>query len=132
MVKNNKGHILNVASIAAFTPGPLMSTYYASKAYVLRLSEGLREELRRNKSKVKISVLCPGPVKTNFENAANVKFNFKGVSSKYIAHYTVKHLNKFYIVPQFKIRLARFAMSILSSRRTSRIIYGIQNKRNKK
>ena len=58
MVKNNKGHILNVASVASFMPGPLMATYYSTKAYVYRLSLSLMEEANKLKSKVKISVLC--------------------------------------------------------------------------
>ena len=131
MVKENKGHILNIASIAGFFPGPLMSTYYATKAYVLRLCEGIREELRRKKSNVKISVLCPGPVKTNFEHQANVKFNFNGVDSKYIAKYTVKHLNRFYIVPQFKIRLARFTSKLISNKTCAKVVYNVQSKRKK-
>ena len=66
MKEKNSGKILNVASIAGFMPGPLMATYYATKSYVVRLSESIREELRREKSKVQISILCPGPVNTNF------------------------------------------------------------------
>ena len=77
MKKVNKGHILNVASIAGFMPGPLMSTYYATKSYIVRLSEGIREELKKEKSNVKISILCPGPVSTNFNTVANVKFSLK-------------------------------------------------------
>ena len=57
MCKKNSGKILNVSSIAGSMPGPLMCAYYASKAYVLRLSEGIREELRKQKSKVQVSVL---------------------------------------------------------------------------
>ncbi len=131
MVEKNSGHILNIASIAGFFPGPLMSTYYATKAYVTRLSEGIREELRRKKSKVKISILCPGPVKTNFEKEANVKFNFNGVDSKYIARYAVKHLNRFYIVPQFKVKAARFMSKLISSKRAARVVYSVQSKRKK-
>ena len=59
MVERDSGHILNVASNAGFMPGPLMCAYYASKAYVVRLSEGIREELKKKKSRVKISLLCP-------------------------------------------------------------------------
>ena len=73
MMLKNKGHILNVASIAGFMPGPLMCAYYASKAYIVRLSEGIREELNKQKSNVKISILCPGPVDTNFNNVARCK-----------------------------------------------------------
>ncbi len=70
MIEKNEGHILNVASIAGFMPGPLMSTYYSSKAYVVRLTEGIREELKKQASNVKISLLCPGPVDTNFNKVA--------------------------------------------------------------
>lgn len=129
MQARNRGHILNVGSIAGFMAGPLMSTYYATKNYVVRLSEGIREELRRAKSAVKISVLCPGPVSTNFAQTANVQFNFNGVSSTKVARYTVKHLHQFYIVPTFKIRLARFAVGLLPSTWVTRLMYKIQAKR---
>lgn len=72
--EKNHGYIMNVASVAAFFPGPLFSAYYASKAYVLRLSQALYEELRQEKSAVKVSVLCPGPVETEFEQVAKVSF----------------------------------------------------------
>ncbi|WP_263261118.1 SDR family oxidoreductase [Pseudomonas sp. RIT-PI-S] len=62
MAVRGGGQILNVASVAAFQPGPWMSSYAASKAYVLHLSEGLREELRQ--SGVAVCVLCPGPLRT--------------------------------------------------------------------
>ena len=70
MKKKNKGYILNVSSSAAFQPGPLMATYYSTKAYVLHLTEAIWYELKKEKSNVKISCLCPGPVKTNFNNVA--------------------------------------------------------------
>ena len=100
MEKKNKGHILNVASIAGFMPGPLMATYYSSKAYVVRLSEAIREELRRKNSNVKLSILCPGPVNTNFNNVADVNFKAKSLSSEYVAKYAVNEMlkGKFYIV----------------------------------
>ena len=75
MKARGSGHILNVASSAAFLPGPLLSSYYASKAYVLRLSMAVAEELRRSGSGVKISVLCPGPVDTEFDQVARVRFS---------------------------------------------------------
>lgn len=70
MAGRGHGQILNVASIAAFQPGPWMSNYYASKAYVLHLSEGLREELRPYG--VKVSVLCPGPTHSAFFRTAQL------------------------------------------------------------
>jgi short-subunit dehydrogenase len=68
MVKNNRGKILNVASIAAFVPGPFMAMYYASKAYVLSLSESLHEEYKKNG--ISISALCPGVTKSSFHERA--------------------------------------------------------------
>lgn len=70
MVTRGRGRVLNVASTAAFQPGPLMAVYYASKAYVLSLSEALNEELRG--TGVSVTALCPGPVATGFQAAANL------------------------------------------------------------
>lgn len=68
MVARKRGRILNVASTAAFQPGPLMAVYYASKAYVLSFSEALAEEL--SGSGVTVTALCPGPTETGFAEAA--------------------------------------------------------------
>ncbi|MER3482581.1 MAG: short-chain dehydrogenase [Meiothermus sp.] len=68
MVERGRGFILNVASTAAFMPGPLMSVYYATKAYVLSFSEAIREELRG--TGVSVTALCPGPVATGFQSRA--------------------------------------------------------------
>ena len=70
MVKRRSGRILNVASTAAFQAGPIMSTYYASKAYVLLFSEGINNEFARDG--VDVSVLCPGPTKTGFGDRAQM------------------------------------------------------------
>ncbi|HXH37776.1 MAG TPA: SDR family oxidoreductase [Thermoanaerobaculia bacterium] len=70
MVARKRGRILNVASTAAFQPGPLMAVYYATKAYVLSLSEALAEELRD--TGVTVTALCPGPTETGFAAAAGV------------------------------------------------------------
>ncbi len=86
----DKGYILNVASFAGFFAGPLMSTYYATKNYVVRLSEGIYEELRRERSNVHISVLCPGPVETNFNERAGAVFATKGQSSMEVAKMGLK------------------------------------------
>ena len=131
MVKKDKGHILNVASIAGFMPGPLMSTYYATKNYVVSLSEGVREELRKSKSRVKISILCPGPVKTNFDNVAGVRFSLKGKSSDEVAKYTIKQLKKgkFYIVPGIDIKFLRLVCGIVPNRLISKVVYYQQKKK---
>ncbi len=133
MVEKNEGIILNVSSIAGNMPGPLMSSYYASKAYVLRLSEGIREELKRKKSKVQISVLQPGPVNTNFNNVANVKFNLKGKTSQYVAKYTVDKLlkGKFNIVPGNDVKLAKFFAKIVPNNIMAKMCYNVQERKNK-
>ncbi len=69
-IRAREGMIMNVASTAAFQPGPFMAVYYASKAYVLSFTEALAEELRG--TGVKVSCLCPGPVKTNFQKRAYI------------------------------------------------------------
>lgn len=71
MLKKRFGGILNVASTAAFQPGPLMAVYYATKAYVTSFSEALANELMG--TGVHVSVLCPGPTKTNFQIAAKME-----------------------------------------------------------
>ena len=83
--EKDSGYILNVASSAGFLAGPLMSTYYATKSYVLRFTEAIHEELRREGSHVKISALCPGHVETGFDKRANVKHSIGGVSARNVA-----------------------------------------------
>ena len=131
MVEKDKGQILNVASIAGFMPGPLMSTYYATKNYVVSLSEGVREELRKRKSKVRLSILCPGPVKTNFDNVAGVSFSLNGKTSEEVARYTVKQLKrgKFYIVPGIDIKLLRLVSGIVPNSLISKVVYYQQRKK---
>ena len=128
MVKKDKGHILNVASIAGFTPGPLMATYYATKNYILSLTRGINKELKKNKSKVKISVLCPGPVNTNFNNVAGVKFKIKGLTSEYVAKYAIKNMlkGKLIIVPGAIIKTARIMSEIVPDVITEEVAYHMQ------
>lgn len=131
MKEKNSGKILNVASIAGFMPGPLMATYYATKNYVVRLSEAIREELRRDNSKVQISILCPGPVDTNFNKVADVEFALKGLSSEYVAKYAIEKFlkGKFYIVPGWKIKLAKIGCKIAPTNLVSKISYNMQRRK---
>ena len=128
MKEQDKGYILNVASIAGYMPGPLMAAYYSSKAYVVRLTQAIKEELRHDKSKVKVGVLCPGPVDTNFNNVANVKFKAKSLSSEYVAKYTVNKIlkNKFYIVPGLQIKAVRFFAKIIPDNLMAKMAYKVQ------
>lgn len=131
MIKKDSGKILNVASIAGFMPGPLMTTYYSTKNYVVRFSESIREELRRKKSKVQISILCPGPVDTNFNKVADVEFALKGLSSEYVAKYAINKFlkGKFYIVPDWKIKLARIGAKLAPASFVAKISYNMQKRK---
>ena len=131
MKQKNSGKILNVASIAGFMPGPLMATYYATKNYVVRLSEAIREELNKEKSKVQISILCPGPVDTNFNKVADVEFALKGLSSEYVAKYGIDKFlkGKFYIIPGWKIKLAKIGCKIAPTNLVSKISYNMQKRK---
>jgi short-subunit dehydrogenase len=71
MIAKKSGKILNLASTAAFQPGPLMAVYYATKAYVLSFSEALSNELEQ--TGVSVTVLCPGPTKSAFQAQANLE-----------------------------------------------------------
>lgn len=114
MVNKDKGYIMNVASIAGFMPGPLMATYYSTKAYVVRLTQSIRQELFMKKSNVKISALCPGPVKTNFSKVADVKFNLAEADSSYVAKYAVKKMfkNRILIFPSPIVWIGRLLAKI--------------------
>lgn len=133
MIKKDKGIILNVSSSAAFMAGPMLSSYYATKSYVYRLSLAINEELRRRKSKVQISVLCPGPVDTKFNERAGVKFGVKALSSNYVAKYTIEKMlsGKTIIIPGFKMKFVKFMVRFLPDKFVARINYNIQKKKDK-
>ena len=103
----NRGYILNVASVAAFLAGPLMATYYATKNYVLRLTQAVHEEIRRKNSRVYIGAFCPGPVTSNFDQRAGIKHSTKFLSSKDAAKSAVTNmfLRKPIIVPSLMINV---------------------------
>ena len=131
MKAKNSGKILNVASIAGFMPGPLMATYYSTKAYVVRLSESIREELKKEKSNVQISILCPGPVRTNFNNVANVKFHMREADSQKVADFAIKKMlkGKFYIIPGLDVKLAIFFSHFVPSSLVAKITYMVQKRK---
>lgn len=90
--KRDYGYILNTASSAGFFPGPMFSSYYASKAYVVRMTQAVHEELRFEHSGVSVSMLCPGPVQTEFMDKARVTFSVPPQSSEYVAEYAVRQM----------------------------------------
>lgn len=130
MKKKNYGYILNVASIASFLPGPKMSAYHATKAYVLKLTEGIYEEISREGYDIKISTLCPGPIKTPFLETANVRFNTKPMSARYVARYAIDNMfeGKYMILPGTSNKLIRFLSKIVPDKIAGKIVYNSVNK----
>ena len=114
---NNKEDtfILNVASIAGLLPsGPYMATYYATKSYITSFTQSIAKELKDNKSKTYIGCLCPGPVKTEFDEVANVKFSLKSISAEKCVSVAIKKMfqKKTIIIPTFKIKAVSFFSKI--------------------
>jgi short-subunit dehydrogenase len=109
MIDVRSGRVLNVASTAAFFPGPLMAVYYASKAYVLSFSEALREELRG--TGVGVTALCPGVTRTGFQARARMedsKLVRRGMmDSATVARAAYRGLqqNRALVIPGFSNRL---------------------------
>ena len=126
--KDDAGYIMNVASAAAFQPGPLMASYYASKSYVYNLSAAIWQELKKEKSNVKISVLCPGPVNTEFNDVAGVKFGVKAQESNDVVKYALNQMfkNKLRIIPGFYMRILLFLEKFVSYKSLLKITYNIQ------
>lgn len=129
--KNTK-YIMNVSSSAGLMKGgPLMSGYYATKSYVCSYSFALYEELRRHGVDKHISVLCPGPVNTNFNKVANVKFNIKSLEAPEVAKYAIDKMfkNKLLIIPGTTVRLGVFFSRFLPLKTLLKITYNIQDKK---
>ena len=131
MKRKDSGYILNVASSAAFQSGPLMATYYATKSYVYRLTEAIWYELKKQNSNVHISCLCPGPVDTNFNKVANVKFSVKPLQADYVAKYAIDKMfkNKLLIIPGFSIKCVKIFGKFLSDKALMRMTYRIQKRK---
>lgn len=133
-LRYNYGRIINIASIAAFAPGPGFSSYYASKAYVLRLSAAINYELKQEKSKVRVVTICPGPLKTNFWDRAKPSDSTKnykaGMPIMDVENFTNRSLdkalktkNKNYILIGFWNKLMRFALAVTPKCWSMKILY---------
>lgn len=127
-IKKDNGYILNVCSSAGFMAGPRLSTYYATKNYITKLTMAINEELKQMGSNVHISALCPGPVNTNFNNVAHGAFSLKEASPKFVARYAIDKMfsNKLIIIPKFSMKLAVFATRFAPYRLQLFIAYQIQ------
>ncbi|MCO6357631.1 SDR family NAD(P)-dependent oxidoreductase [Roseivirga pacifica] len=135
MIFRKRGYILNNASVAAFVPGPLMSTYHASKAYVLSLSQALADELKPQG--IQVSVLCPGMTRTNFAKAngnddPNIKFNI--ATPEAVAAYGYDSLIKGRVVavPGIWNQLSAFLPRLLPRMRVTKMVGNIQRKNHAK
>ena len=110
-----------------------MAAYYSSKAYVLRLSQSIYTELKEDKSNVHISVLCPGPVATEFNDVAGVRFSLKPLSSEYVAKYAIDKTfkNKLMIIPGMINKIMAVLTKIYPSKMISTVVYHNQTRKKK-
>ena len=108
-----------------------MSSYYASKNYVTSMTLAINEELRRKKSNVKICMLCPGPVDTEFNNRAGVVFSVKPISAEYAAKYAADKAlkGKTIIVPGTMIKLGVAFSKFVPKKILCKVTYNIQKKK---
>ena len=126
--KRGSGRILNVASSAGFLAGPLMSGYYATKGYVLRLSEAISEELRQEGSRVTGTALCPGHVETNFDARAKVRRSIGGVSAKRVAQAGIEGMlrGKVVVLPGALMKMTYVGEKLLPESWMLKIAYRAQ------
>jgi short-subunit dehydrogenase len=118
MERQNYGQILNVASSAGLFPGgPYMATYYATKAYVVSLTRAIAQELKEGTSNIYIGALCPGPVNTEFNDVANVKFALTGITPQNCVQYALKGMDrrKTILVPTITLKAATFFSKLLTA-----------------
>ena len=127
------GYILNVASSAGLFPaGPYMATYYATKAYVTSITQGIARELKEEGSDIYVGALCPGPVDTEFNNVANVEFALPGIDPEMCVNYAIKQMfdrRKVIIVPTLRMKLAVFGCRLLPREQIVAMTAGQQKKK---
>ncbi|MBP0903665.1 SDR family NAD(P)-dependent oxidoreductase [Mariniflexile gromovii] len=133
MVKRGSGKILNMSSLAAFQPGPLMSIYYASKSYLLSFSEAIANELKG--TGVTVTALCPGPTKTSFQkvvsnNTSENKISFNMACPSKVAQYGYNAMQKGQIVaiPGVINKCLSTVHRFVSRRMAAQIVRNIQEK----
>jgi short-subunit dehydrogenase len=133
MLARRSGRVLNVASTAAFQPGPLMAVYYASKAYVLSFSEALAEETRG--SGVTVTALCPGPTATGFEKRAGLEgtrlFDGPVMGAAAVARYGYDAMRRGtrVAIPGWRNRLMARAVRFVPREKLTRAVRSLQEDR---
>ncbi|WP_375239457.1 SDR family NAD(P)-dependent oxidoreductase [Aurantibacter sp.] len=133
MVTNGSGKVLNVSSLAAFQPGPLMALYYATKAYVLSFSEAIANELKG--TGVTVTAFCPGPTKTLFqktvqegEDKGKIGFNMGCPKKVTLYGYKAMHKGKTYAIPGGFNKFLALLPRVLSRNTAANIVRKIQEK----
>ena len=132
MVNKNNGYILNVSSSAAFMPaGPLMSSYYATKSYVLTLTNAIHEEIKRQNKNITISTLCLGPTNTNFNKRANIHNSVKELDAKFVANVALKGLfnKKRIITPGITNKVLKIFIRVIPDCILIKLNYNLQKKK---
>ncbi len=129
MVKRNSGKILNVSSVVGYMPGPLMSSYYASKAYIVSMSRAINMELKMKKIGVTVSTLCAGAVDTNFNADLGVSYFIPPSSSEKVAKYAVNKMlkGKEVIIPGFFGKITYILNKIIPIKISKYFMYVSQN-----
>ena len=133
MIARRRGYVMNVASTAAFQPGPLMAVYYASKAYVLSLTEALANECEG--TGVTVSALCPGPTETGFVAAAGMSdsklFDRGPMDARTVAEAGYRGMlkGKTIVIPGLRNALVARAVGFAPRRMVTKVVRGIQEKR---
>lgn len=132
MQAENHGYILNVASSAGLLPaGPYMATYYATKAYVTSLTQGIAQELKEMGSRIYVGALCPGPVDTEFNDVANVEMALDGITAEYCVKYALRQMAKrqVVIVPTILMKVSTTAGRMIPRKMIVKITSGQQKKK---
>ncbi|HYE14102.1 MAG TPA: SDR family oxidoreductase [Pyrinomonadaceae bacterium] len=133
MLERRSGHVMNVASTAAFQPGPLMAVYYATKAYVLSFSEAIANELEG--TGVTVSALCPGPTETGFVAAAGMSesklFDRGAMSARAVAEAGYRGMleGKTVVIPGFRNALLARTVGFMPRKLVTKVVRGIQERR---
>ncbi|MCA1612944.1 MAG: SDR family oxidoreductase [Acidobacteria bacterium] len=133
MIERRRGYVMNVASTAAFQPGPLMAVYYASKAYVLHFSEAIANEL--DGTNVRVCALCPGPTETGFVAAAGMEqsklFERGAMDARTVAVEGYRGLlaGNTLVIPGLRNNLTARLVGLAPRKLVTKVVRGIQERR---
>ena len=124
-IARDHGHIINVGSVAGLMPGgPFMATYYATKSYVVSLTNSMAEELKHLGSHVQAHALCPGPVDTEFNDVAHVKFSLRGISAGECVSYCIDEADNgtIIIIPNLMVRVGVRLSGLIPKRAVLKVL----------